>query len=53
MTLYIDSSYDSSKLICLESLDLLPRPQGVRYNTFVSYQDVITFGFNEFKRPEI
>ena len=48
MTLYIDSSYDSSKLTYLENLDLLPRPQGVRYNTFVSYQDGITFGFNSF-----
>lgn len=48
MTLYIDSSYDSSKLIYLENLDLLPRPQGVRYNTFISYQDGITFGFNSF-----
>ena len=48
MTLYIDSSYDSSKLTYLENLDLLPRPQGVRYNTLVSYQDGITFGFNSF-----
>lgn len=48
MTLYIDSSYDSSKLTYLENLDLLPRPQGVRYNTFISYQDGITFGFNSF-----
>lgn len=48
MTLYIDSSYDSLKLIYLENLDLIPRPQGVRYNTFVSYQDGTTFGFNSF-----
>lgn len=48
MTLHIDSSYDSSKLTYLENLDLLPRPQGVRYNTLVSYQDGITFGFNSF-----
>lgn len=46
MTLYIDSSYDSSKLTYLENLDLLPRPQGVRYNTLVNYQEGITFGFN-------
>ena len=48
MTLYIDSSYDSSKLTYLENLDLLPRPQGVRYNTLVSYQEGLTFGFNSF-----
>lgn len=48
MTLYIDSSYDSSKLTYLENLDLLPRPQGVRYNTLVSYQEGVTFGFNSF-----
>lgn len=48
MTLYIDSSYDSSKLTYLENLDLLPRPQGVRYNTFISYQEGLTFGFNSF-----
>lgn len=48
MTLYIDSSYDSSKLPYLENLDLLPRPQGVRYNTLVSYQEGLTFGFNSF-----
>lgn len=48
MTLYIDSSYDSSNLTYLENLDLLPRPQGVRYNTLVSYQEGITFGFNSF-----
>lgn len=45
MTLYIDSSYDSSKLTYLENLDLLPRPQGVRYNTIISYQEGKAFGF--------
>lgn len=48
MTLNIDSGFDISKLTYLENLDLLPRPQGVRYNTFVSYQDSFTFGFNSF-----
>ena len=48
MTLNIDSGFDISKLTYLENLDLLPRPQGVRYNTFISYQDGITFGFNSF-----
>lgn len=48
MTLNIDSGFDISKLTSLENLDLLPRPQGVRYNTFVSYQDSFTFGFNSF-----
>jgi len=48
MTLNIDSSYDITKLTYLKNLDLLPRPQGVRYNTFVGYQDGVTFGFNSF-----
>ena len=48
MTLNIDSGFDISKLTSLENLNLLPRPQGVRYNTFVSYQDSFTFGFNSF-----
>lgn len=48
MTLNIDSGFDISKLTSLENLDLLPRPQGVRYNTFISYQDSFTFGFNSF-----
>ena len=46
MTLYIDESYDLSKIRYIQSLDLLPRPQGVRYNTLVNYQEGITFGFN-------
>ena len=46
MTLYIDESYDLSKIRYIQLLDLLPRPQGVRYNTLVNYQEGITFGFN-------
>ena len=48
MTLNIDGGFDILKLTSLKNLDLLPRPQGVRYNTFVSYQDSFTFGFNSF-----
>lgn len=48
MTLNIDSSYDFEMIRYIENLDLLPRPQGVRYNTYISYQEGKTFGFNSF-----
>lgn len=45
MTIYIDSSFDINMLLYLERLDLLPRPQGVGYNTIISYQEGKAFGF--------
>jgi hypothetical protein len=47
LILYIDVSYDTSKLPFIQQLDLLPRPQAVEYKNIISYNEGNTFGFND------
>lgn len=45
MTLYINENVEGSLVTIAKNLDLLPKPQGVRYKAIVSYNVNETFGF--------
>lgn len=45
LNLYIEESVDVERVRIIQQLDLLPKPQGVRYNTFRQYTEGRTFGF--------
>lgn len=48
LDLYIDATIDPSLVRTIKQLDLLPKPQGVRYNnTITKYFDKETFGFED------
>ena len=46
LDLYVDVSFPVENLLILTALDLLPKPQGVRYDQFFSYSVDGTFGFS-------
>lgn len=46
MNIYINNTFDFNMVQYIEQLDLIPRPQGVRYRSIISYVDGNTFGFN-------
>jgi hypothetical protein len=46
LTIYVDSNFDEDEIRFLRELNLLPKPQGVRYRVIVSYNVDNTFGFN-------
>jgi len=45
MTIYIDREFDINLIQYIKQLDLIPRPQGVRYKAIIQYSDKKTFGF--------
>lgn len=45
LTLYIDFIYSVADINVYLGLDLLPKPQGVRYKNFIHYDSDNTFGF--------
>lgn len=45
ITLYLDESVDINRVRIVQQLNLLPKPQAVRYNNFRQYSDGGTFGF--------
>ncbi len=45
MTIYIDSTFNFDSIQYIKQLDLIPRPQGVEYETVISYSEGSTFGF--------
>jgi hypothetical protein len=45
LTIYVDELYSADDLVLIEALDLIPKPQGVRYKFIVSYSVEGTFGF--------
>ena len=47
LTLYVSPTYDLTKLSAIVSLDLLPKPQGVRYDYAVMAEIGNTFGFSD------
>jgi len=47
LDLYVDPGYDIDRLLAIVSLDLLPKPQGVRYATIVQAVIGATFGFSD------
>jgi hypothetical protein len=48
LTIYIDSEYDIDELQLLNSQDLIPKPQGVRYRDYIiTFATEGTFGFSE------
>lgn len=47
LELYIDSSVDYEIVRTVQQLNLLPRPQGVRYNNIIQYFDKEVFGFSD------
>ncbi|MCK5610300.1 DUF2612 domain-containing protein, partial [Candidatus Pacearchaeota archaeon] len=46
LDLYVDISFPAENLLILTALDLLPKPQAVRYDQFFSYSVTGTFGFS-------
>ena len=46
LTLYVDPALDSARVQAVRDLDLLPKPQGVRYGLIVSAPVGGTFGFS-------
>ena len=44
--LYVDVSIDSALVAAVRDADLLPKPQGVRYDQLISYDVDGTFGFS-------
>lgn len=46
MNIYINNTFDFNMIQYIEQLDLIPRPQGVKYKSIISYIDGNTFGFN-------
>jgi hypothetical protein len=47
LTLFVDDSFDYNKVTYINQLDLLPKPQGVRYEIVIVYDDAGTFGFSD------
>jgi hypothetical protein len=48
LTIYVDEEFDLDNVLLLDALDLIPKPQGVRYRNYVkTYNNVGTFGFSE------
>jgi len=48
LDLYIDATIDISTIRTIQQLDLLPKPQGVRYNNIVyQFYEGDTFGFSD------
>lgn len=47
VTIYVDSTFDLSKLPYITQLDLIPRPQTVGIKQFISYNEGNTFGFSD------
>lgn len=47
MTIYIDREFDTSMIQYIKQLDLIPRPQGVRYRAVIQYAESSTFGFGD------
>lgn len=47
LDLYINSNYEPQRLRLINQLNLLPKPQGVRYNQVVSVEHLNTFGFSD------
>ena len=45
MTIYIDNTFNFNTIQYIKQLDLIPRPQGVKYEAIISYSDGSTFGF--------
>lgn len=45
--LYISPTYEGQYLRLINNLNLLPKPQGVRYNQIVSAERTQTFGFDD------
>lgn len=46
LTIYIDENFSSQDLLLLDQLDLIPKPQGVRYKFISTYSGDGTFGFS-------
>lgn len=46
LDIYIDYGFDLNLLLYIQRAELLPRPQGVRYNTYINYLEGKTFGWN-------
>ena len=46
LTLYVSPSFDTQRLLLIKALDLLPKPQGVRYKFIIGAGDGI-FGFDD------
>lgn len=47
LTLFLDTGFDMQRLALLFGLDLLPKPQGVRYYVIDLPEDAPRFGFSE------
>jgi len=47
LTLYIDDSFDSTKISYIKQLDLLPKPQAVYYEVIIIYDSAGFFGFDD------
>lgn len=45
LTIYINNTFNFDMIQYIKQLDLIPRPQGVEYETIISYVDGETFGF--------
>ena len=45
MNIYINNTFDCNMVQYIKQLDLIPRPQGVKYKAMISYVDGNTFGF--------
>jgi len=46
MNIYINNTFDFNMIQYINQLDIIPRPQGVRYSNIISYVESETFGFN-------
>lgn len=46
LTIYVDSIFNENEVKFLRSLNLLPKPQGVRYKALISFSSTATFGFS-------
>jgi len=46
LTLYVDPSIDSARIVAIRDLGLLPKPQGVQYASIVYAEVGATFGFS-------
>jgi len=46
LALYVSPSFDTERLVAIKNLDLLPKPQGVRYASIILAELNETFGFS-------
>lgn len=52
LTLYIEDTFDITRLLLILELKLLPKPQGVRYAVIMYETTGLPFGFSELGEPD-